>query len=604
MSDKQSINFISRFNFFFLVSMSSIVFTMTNGLKANSNSRMRVSSIEQRPIDVLMKMRKLIIFHNIWRFFFLIPAIIVHIIAQVLKSSGAEPYLWLDCILIGRFRYLGRVVRISPVFFIILAFGLISFRLYATLVQPDYRIDCIEFLLYDREVVVKEQTLARQANVSRKKVLNKKLNKIEQKKTITNKATESNLNPLFYIRDPYIENKYYYRECRSPETWDNLIYFQVICLDIGLIVSIVWFCITFYFVGGAIINDLGLELGYPSCVKYIKYVKAQCNNETTSGSWISFHDRLQFLETYIYKPRDGLAIYEMELDDVPFYLDWELPRNMPVNWFTLVRIIIDLYFNAFWYLDFVWSLLAHAFIVHMSSLDLFMNYRALRKRLETIIKRLRDIDLLLDDMAYQRAKYHVNADFESQYHTYKISYFERLTETSYDAQIPSLYPIGTRRNRQRIYQLESDIRCLQTAILDHFNQVRRYQPFVLSFAHLFIYMNIVYLSTICLFLLTTRSQKIVIEFVFTEICLMSLFVVNFLGGSVVCACNELLNPLIASAMALDPNIKTTKLRWSALLNMYRPRPLYCYLISNAIKMSSSFVLKVSHDRHTKSSSSL
>jgi hypothetical protein len=142
-------------------------------------------------------------------------------------------------------------------------------------------------------------------------------------------------------------------------------------------------------------------------------------------------------------------------------------------------------------------------------------------------------------------------------------------------------------------QLAERVARLQATLVDHFELIKSYNPFISYVLAIVIFIWMTYTIMLCIWMGSTSSRSIMLEFVAFEL-YAAAYLMPLLGvTSLTTSQNRRLYPLIASVMALDDTNPDEKARWWTIISYYYPKPMFCFTLFNSIQISWLFSLKVS-----------
>ena len=129
--------------------------------------------------------------------------------------------------------------------------------------------------------------------------------------------------------------------------------------------------------------------------------------------------------------------------------------------------------------------------------------------------------------------------------------------------------------------------------MDHFQLIRDYNHLVEFELKVIVVLFFMYSMVISYWAITIKSCTAEFEFVVVETTVVFFTVLFFSGAALARHANFRLYTLIGKAMAIDTGLHTKK-RWITIMNFYKPRPLYCFMLSGSTEVSWLFCLKVSY----------
>lgn len=538
------------------------------------------------------------------------------------KLSFLADYYYLDCLLIGRFRFVGRTNRMSGEILLVFVIMFSVYRFICLLFVPQhFKFVSIEFLLYDYEDVlmneIKSESLAATPSLSPMPGYHQEFSSLRtmpsylrahervvadcNNQTIAfGKATKYKINQefplgldganklaLFYLREHFdanVQERLILRPNRSAESWLKLN--ECTCLlSIGAVCTIVgWLLLMYYTLGGSVLTNLGFELSYPTCVTWLRDCQLEQANATnpatgaTSNLNCSTPKSSLFDLTTIYQTPRVLG-HERPLDQIPSVIPLEGIQQM--GWYNLARLLADLVENHLVYIEFIDNFVCLVYVNSINSFDVILNARQIKRRLEQLIHSLEQ------RQSHQRASYRT---YDSTI-TITGPMVRAANSARWRAGGPAeSMPTIQDHDVETLEQIDK----IQAILTDHFELVKSYNAFISFFTTIYLLCWLLATMTVCSWMATIKSRSTGIEKEFAMAEIGGTMVAFFLTVpfAITKSENTRLYPLISRAMALDLSDPTKKHRWSTIIKHFYPRPLYCFAIFGSSEISWLFCLKL------------
>lgn len=537
--------------------------------------------------------------------------LVKYTLVEIMSHSGIlERYQWLDCCLLGRFRFIGRTNKISGELAIWALLVFMTHRLVCgSSFAENFRFHFVEFMWHDLEEVEQielhdqyrrdmddRQPSVQQGHGTRDGYENESEN--GRKRAISSSLDEGHMrdwpaqhesglkvplrgaryNPLFHIRCGLARSKHtgglLLRLNRTSTHWRKLHRLNSFMLPSLIWALLFWLVLLSYLVGGSILTNTGFELAYSSCAAWLR--DQQHANRSAYSS--------------IYRAPLVLA-GELPLQDLQAITTVELDRLPPITSYYLVRVLFDSVECLILYYEFVLYVLFTCQLVILASIDVIHNAQQVRCLVQNVTDKLesRQIELPLWDTATGRE-------------------FIVSGTAGQRGRSASVFPSQRGRiRRQDDRKLRREIIQLQTILGDHFQLIVSYNAFVAYVLLLPIFCWLSYTTIICIWMGQIRTRAIEIEFILAETAAVLMSFMTLSTAAIARSHNKNLYPLITRLMALDQTSSysevmsaghpgpITKLRWIAVLRYYFPKPTFCFALFGSMQVSWFFCLKVSVD---------
>lgn len=478
-----------------------------------------------------------------------------HLAICLLDLRWLRSNRYLDCLLVGRFIISSRVLDGSKIFALALCIHQLVARMlfYSRRTSRYFRLICLEFMLFrPTEVSAWEMKLDQElGREAKRKKLDEcqslwKNNLIYSQKMPTSghdrmcNSTVGLENQFTLCKGRHFDqvNEFILRPNRSQDSWNILANFTVYFLLASLSFSAPFLGALSYLFAPVILTRRGFELNYPNCVE-----------------WIKRQPQPQLYE-HIYRPTGWNDMSDQMNRSVrqtaPLllpYQDFQLTSS-----YNVVRAIVDSLVTLFFWVDIYLSITFHLYICYIVSLDVALYYLRLNKMIQKLLSRMQA---------------------GSSYCTPK-----------------SFAPSRARRDT-----CEADIYKIQSIIMDYFNLIFKYNPFINLMCIFNIFLWLVYTAIISGWFLLPKagSQHSDARTEFAFLFGASTAQISCLLGSasIIRHLSRQLYSQMVRMMAFDENSASTKERWSIIVKFYWPRAMYCFTLFNNYELSWMFYLKVS-----------
>lgn len=491
--------------------------------------------------------------------------LVKYVLIEVLAHSGLlDNVRWIDCFMLGRFRFVGRTNKISGWMAI---WALVTFlcmqSVNAAQLSTKFRFHFIEFLWHNLRDVLRFEAYGPTRN---RLIASGDQTMAPQEQCVPSAA--DNFNPLFHIRTE--RGHIILRPNRSAECWLKMDQLNR-ALFFGLATSfLVWCALLTFAIGGSIFTGTGFELAYSSCARWLRDQQKV--------------DKAAF--AYIYRTPLRLAD-ELPFEKLPTVISIELPAATAYN---LVRIVVDLAENYLIYVEFTWAVWSTFYLVICSSIDVINNAEQIKPMLSAAINRFNgQRSVKITPLSVVPTAFNKRKQAKLRKTKRQPSNLSRPPET------PSVEAEGEQR-------LAIVVEHLQAVLVDHFELIRSYNTFVSYILNLPIGCWISYTLIICIWMSRIKHLTLETEFKMAQIGALFCTFSVMSSAVIVRSHNRALYPLIASLMALDdlevqkfPSSMNsiTKYRWITIMKYYAPKPTFCFTLFNSTQVSWLFCLKVS-----------
>ena len=556
--------------------------------KTNQTSRLLSSSQPHvGPREFFSNSQSLAKYFTLLRGYLLVSGLLRHLAILLLQLDPLSSWRWLDCLLIGRYRFIGRTQQIDSMMVLAIAISQALYRYYARFTWPNMNFNCLEFLIHEERQVLEEE---------------REFRKLESKQAQLKGGNDDDhhhhhhlgpqkrvvWSPIFYLFDEQLNTRAQPLQMRLNRTrscWLKLDLFAKLSLAGILLTSLLWFSLIGFVISGWLLTNRGFEASYSQCASYIRSLRS---NSSASS-------QLQLYQTLIHSPGQPV-----DLAELPFKPELDGSDSIRLNAYHLLRILLDFGENIFWHMDLFFAYSFSTFIDFAYALDILFNCSAIRQRLDQLLHRLRT------EIGKQQQQQQPQQPQQPQPLLLapmpSIVSRRRLARASANkkpgahkvALAPTLERLCLRDHPSHLLDPnQAEVEKLQTLLWDHLKLTRLYgvHASACDLTTLALYFGSTLI--ICLWWIRNGSQIFRVEFLSVEI--FSLFACSgfLLSAALVHSANLRLYPSLASAMALDPELGTTKLGWSKLMDMYRPKSLFCFTILDSNELSFLFMLKVS-----------
>ena len=539
---------------------------------------------------------------------------------HLMSLNSLAEYRYLDCYLLGRFRFVGRGGRISSIMILIFVVAFILFRYITFVIKPRFTLQVVEFLLHKYEHVVESE---REFNSSQRTGNNIARPVFWSTEAVSEleSRTEFGLiqpNSILYLRNHFhgnsIDCKWILRPNRTSKSWIILRSWVRFGFYTYTAVYILFISTIFYSIFGFILTNLGYELSYATCAAFIQSKQwgsggATNLTATLAGSSTALVNRNELPYSHIYRAPQKLA-RQMRIEDLPAFIPLSQIDLQSMNAYNLMRIAADVITNLFWYTQFI-SLVGCGYCAMvLFSVDIIINAKEVEKRLKKIIERWKALqssssnDLLTTNQRglpiRQSVNRHDDGAYFVQFRSRTLYCRFRSRSGFVDGQSVSKHrlsrddsvPLNRDENKRLGDEITKESTIVQAILHDHFLLVRDYNnlvSFYFTFLMIIFIMNTLFISY---WTNTIKSRTVELEFVVAEAIVAILFVIFLFTAALARSVNFKLAALINKALTLETN-QEAKRRWTSIISYYKPRPLYCFTIFGSTEISWLFCVKVS-----------
>jgi hypothetical protein len=608
------------------------------------------SRLRYRPIAILQRLARPAKWHLIASVLVYAYLMAKYVLIELMGHLGVlENYQWLDCCLLGRFRFVGRTNKIANEMAIWALLVFIIIRLvYSSHLARRFRYHFIEFLWQDFEEVQRMDSLDNERQrrsrrhhhfghnehdqmslFERRQLVRKlvqtdrvlvlggggrrsvrKCTALARDRLHPGGSTTDPYNPLFHVKRSVIgasaSGQIFLRLNRTRDSWLALRRINEYLALFAVCTLFCWTLILANVIGGSIITSQGFELAYPSCVVWLR--EQQRHNK-------SFY-------SFIYQAPQ-LLTNELPLEQLPSIIPFSLGQLNQATVYDWFRVVFDLAETSVIYLEFLFFVLLTDYGVALASADINMNARAIRA---VVLELIEKFEARLDG---QRQRQQIKCSYGpekwpapppprlSRQHTtiglvptYYCTPSERLQARPMMMPWNTTDPAGGRPRPPAVRLiddrcLKDDTIYLQALLVDHFKLIQSYNAFVSCVMLNPIGCLVTYTIIICVWMSGIKRRAIQTEFIMAESGALLMTFMTLSSAAFAGAYNRRLYPLIAKLMALDqlncfrlhqaiehPS-SITKLRWITILKYYFPKSSFCFTLFDSTEVSWFFCLKVS-----------
>jgi hypothetical protein len=480
--------------------------------------------------------------------------VLIYLIAP---GSLLDELQWVDCFLLGRYKYVGRTNKVSGQIIIVVHAFLCTGRLLVIMIKPKFKFYACEFLMQNRNVVASNKRVARATESVRTGFSG---GASRSSKTLAG----SKIDHLFYLKnrfDPY-DDEWILRPNRTMPSWLALNR-ALRRIAVFMFVAIIgWNVMFFYFSLGSILTNLGFEMSYPACMHWLR-------DKQANGS--QAYD-------YIYVAPKVL-VGEMQLKDlparIPITFESSLKQASPYN---ALRISLDFIENLLIYTELGLTLAGIATLLLINAVDIIINASAIRQRLVDLIDQMKEFE--------QSNLFEIHSPAEP---SRAVMSYETGEMKSVAAE-----------HWQFIKRFSRELDRTQAILTDHFELTLAYNLFA-SVWYVFLFgLWFCYTAVVSIWTSSIRSPEAEYEFVVSQLIAAITVTVYLSISAIVRSYNSRLYPLVSQIAANNFVHWDTKQRWVMTTNFFYPKSLYCMTLFNSSEISWLFNLKVSRDEQTTS----
>lgn len=439
---------------------------------------------------------------------------------------------FLDCYLVGHFRFIGRLDKANKYIGLFLLLASAGYR-YSLHSVTDSKFYCLEFLLRGYDEAASSELTANARPVGPGRPGHQPP---PGPSTCPTDHHHLDASIIYFVkcrtshRGRPVDRCL--RPCRGATSWlklSNLALF----IFVAQLTSILTFCL---FISVAILPTLATRLGYmlsyPNCVGWLRQLDHPAR-----------HSAILDLE----QMRADGPIGDSKLGFILAYRDF-----LPLNWFHCIRYAVEVLEILFIDWDVLLSFSVH-YLIHLIMIyENYLNQAGIKQRLQQLVRCLTEC----------RKNNH-----DCLHHT-------------------------TASNGLASCQMEREISRVQSLLVDHFSTISQYNRYVSYHCSVCITVWFIYTGILCAWLSFAGRGSVRVEFYVAELMIIGLVFMLLVPISFVKHINHRLYAVITSAMALDHHMDTTKLNWITILQHYYPNPMYCYALFGTIEISFLFCLKV------------
>ena len=532
-----------------------------------------------------------------------------YLLIHLISLESLSEYHYLDCYILGRFRFIGRTNKISSFVMFVYLFAYIVYRYVIYILKPNFRFQALEFMLYTYKDVVENERQFRTSQAVGESFGLHDSSSNSSRGSVNGLESRFEVKPngTFYLLNLFCNDstdcKWILRPNRTGKSWTTLSNFASIAYYSLVVVSIFFVFIMSYTFAGSIFTNLGYEMGYPTCVAYIQDRQRNSEIATLAGNYTTLGDHSELAYSHIYLAPAKLA-HQISIEDIPAIIPVTRADLQPLTTYNVLRISVDVFENIFWYMEFLILFSCAYFIVIVFSLDIMINAKEVQKRLKRLIGKMKD-SRSSPGLSYD----HQNGPFRlADLGLYKkFNFVENTLSTIYGRYRPGPGPrpdypkilsnckvtmANWNAPKEFAGRHEFNSTILQAILVDHFILVCDYNRLMSFYFKNLFHLFLEYSLLIMYWTSTVKSRTVEFEFVIAEATLTMIVVTYCSTASMARSANLHLYKLIAQAMALDTNIDSRR-RWVTIMNYYKPQPLYCYTLIGSTEISWLFCLKVS-----------
>ena len=565
--------------------------------------------------------------HFIFGVLFYPPILFKTTLIVMMNFEVLASYRWLDCYLLGRLLFGGRVPESSKYGEIVLIIYLIVTRFTYRKPANDLHLSCFKFLFMDRQEL--ESICWISEHKYHDKVTRNNSTVIRYAKKSSRCDSKSSTDNCRYFENPYDSNELILRPNRTIETWH--LYQWLFKYSIPIIVMIIMslLMLVFVFIMPSLLTSRGFGMIHKHCLDWI----ILDNNNYQMANVVS--DNI-FNWSHIIMPYDKIepktianvlmradklktdntqevAFLNESFEDIPIMLP--LVNLVPINLYHIVRITFDVVENLIIFADTILTYLAGAVCIFSTSFDLLIY----SNHLEILIKHFNENEQIrqrhktANKILCQCRRANTTGAIVRFTYPYVVSHNQDISQQT----INTCSTIRTSRNLQTIPSNEfktnslsgehtNCVHCckstsrLQALVHDYFKLIDNYNKYVSLITFVQIWNWLVFTFAISIRILapgkleiiTSITSGIKLEFInlfgSTSFYIIAIVLVE---SSVQSASVKLYN-LIVSSIALDNNSHLTKRRWQVIIMHYYPKALCSFRLLDTSILSLLFLLKV------------
>ena len=507
-----------------------------------------------------------------------LATLIKNVTLYALNLSLFEPYRWLDCFLLGRVHLNGHFAAASSFIGIMFASFVIIRLSIMFLLRPQFDLQTFEFLLttYDQVLAAEtrleaDQSVADQLpSCCRASGFSSTLQDPDwiyqpgRCSVPPTGAPDGSCNK-FAFTSPFTSRPVI-RPNRTVKSWAKLMRFTLIYLALGAIFISLWTPTLVYMIATNLLTQRGFELYYANCVDYIVENYYHRNHSAGNGHPPVLYEDL--FTSQIYWPTKSPGQLAIERKSSPLLLPMVNLISLD-GWYHCARSLADILDDLMLWIPVSCGFIIEFWVAHVQIYDLQLYLDRVERMLRQNLHRLR----LFDSINRRRLRPQLDRNLNRKR--------PHLLLASDDHDEDSLRPGN----------LE-----VQALLEDLFRVLGRRNRYV-SYYTLFctalwlLFTTIVY---VCLF----NPRLIPNMMARSEIYSLELFSICFflsVVGTFAAVRTKMcrIYSLVASNMALDQDIRISKVHWMILLKYFHPAPLYCFSLFGSAEISWLFCFKVS-----------
>ena len=466
-----------------------------------------------------------------------------YVLAQLISIEILNEYHYLDCFMFGRFRYFGRTNKIAGSLEMTFLMSFIVYRYIVFVKKPELKFQVLEFLLLeykhvaeiDREFKWSERVRKQSALASCPSDSSSDWPPPSPTTTATTTSTttatkqvnEWNLltkcglikpNLTFYLKNNFCDDSddncanWILRPNRTSKSWTILSRCARFGLFLTLASTISYLVLVFYLLLGAMTTDLGFEMAYPTCVAYIQ----DKQQRAVALGTINCTDELPYSQIYL-APRK--LAHQTSIDDIPFRIVANLTELQSMSAYKWLRVSSDVIVNFFAYLEFLLLLIPGYFMVFIFSIDIMINARAIRRRLNKLTSKLKLLHETCSDQLW-----HTDQDGAFNYSPGDLTIDQpidrpngpahRLSNCTAKAKNEAYMAAPTSWNQASwcLKRLDTDSKILQAILADHFQLVHDYNKLIAFYYTFTMAVLFGFSMVFCPWTIATKSRTIEHEF--------------------------------------------------------------------------------------------
>jgi hypothetical protein len=278
--------------------------------------------------------------------------------ALMLPGLPLDALKWMDCFIPGRYRFIGRTNRISyqMVSFLLTCLG--AFRVSAVNFTKDFKFYACEFMLNDYKYVSSMKPVVR---------LDASAAVVKRRKRPPSSANRAPaIDSTFYLKNRFDRhrNEWILRLNRTPASWLCVCRRTRLASIVMLWVFVAWIVFVTYFLAGSIFSNIGFEMSYPACTRWLRLKQTNDSNEYS----------------YIYVAPKVLA-NEMRIDALPARVAISTADFKTMSTYRFILMLLDVAENLTIYMEFLSVVAAIAHLLVINSIDIVTNATLIKGQL-------------------------------------------------------------------------------------------------------------------------------------------------------------------------------------------------------------------------------